>query len=92
MRRVVDARRADHARATSNNSCRAAWKHSTLFTIWLVVPDNPARWAIMRHFMVVLLLATLIALAFSPVWLPRVRAKLQIAADDMVACPHCELM
>jgi hypothetical protein len=39
----------------------------------------------MRHFMVVLLLATLIALAFSPVWLPRARGELQVAADDLFA-------
>jgi len=46
----------------------------------------------MRHFMVALLLATVILLALSPVWLPRVRGELQMAAGDLLACPHCDLM
>ena len=46
----------------------------------------------MRHFLVAILLTTLVALAFSPVWLPRVRGEAQIAADDLLACAHCDLM
>ena len=39
----------------------------------------------MRHFLVMVLLATLIALAFSPVWLPPARGELQVAAGDLFA-------
>ena len=46
----------------------------------------------MRHFIALLLLVTLIALAFSPVWLPRVRGELRVAAADVFACTHCDLM
>jgi hypothetical protein len=46
----------------------------------------------MRHFTIILLLAILIGLAFSPVWLPRARGELRLAADNLLACPHCDLM
>jgi hypothetical protein len=37
----------------------------------------------MRHVMAILLIVMLIALAYSPVWLPRVRGELREAAGEI---------